>query len=101
MKRAEGWSLDALERWTNELRDECVWGVGAFEDYRVWRSQRSGLGPVPSLDHHRTTTRMGKMTDPGPEICHQEPESHPGWACRPSATSGSAGSHRRLGVLPQ
>lgn len=38
---AEGWSLDALERLTNELRDECVWGVGAFEDYR---KSQGGIG---------------------------------------------------------
>lgn len=38
---AQGWSIDALERLTNELRDECVWGVGAFEDYR---KSQGGIG---------------------------------------------------------
>lgn len=38
---AEGWSLDALERLTNELRDECLWGLGAFEDYR---KSQGGIG---------------------------------------------------------
>ncbi|WP_151524146.1 hypothetical protein [Serinicoccus kebangsaanensis] len=38
---AEGWSLGDLETVTDRLRDECLWGLGAIEDYR---KSQGGVG---------------------------------------------------------